>query len=104
MQNLQYYPLKRLIITQDNKRAHFTLTQWKILMVMLEAPGHYYSCKYLAEQLSYHATSRTEATSYITVYACRIRSKLQKIGVADVFEIKRGVGYRIANHVDEIKG
>ena len=78
-------------ITCENKEAELTKTEVKILSYLMNHQGQIVSRDLLMEYL--WSTDYFVDDSTLTVNITRLRKKLEEIGIENVIETRRGLGY-----------
>ena len=89
--NLKLDLSKGIIILEDGNTLELTKNEIKILSYLMERKGEIVSRDDLMEYLwnsDYYVDDNT-----LSVNVTRIRKKLQEVGVKDIIETRRGLGY-----------
>lgn len=89
--NLKLDLSKGIVILEDGNTLELTKNEIKILSYLMERKGEIVSREDLMEYLwnsDYYVDDNT-----LSVNVTRIRKKLQEVGVTDVIETRRGLGY-----------
>lgn len=89
--NLKLDLSKGIIIVEDGNTLELTKNEIKILSYLMERKGEIVSRDDLMEYLwnsDYYVDDNT-----LSVNVTRIRKKLQEVGIKDIIETRRGLGY-----------
>lgn len=85
-------------VTRDGKGVHLGPTEFRLLRVLMERPGHVYSREQLLDRAwgrDIYLESRT-----VDVHIRRLRQALNRGGARDIIRTVRGFGYAIDTDTD----